>query len=127
MRHKKKRLMELNTWVKKKSVFIREMLTNLVKRGRVVTTPKRAKVLKAEADAFFSKLLSYSTRYDEKSAHRECIRYVKAIIFSKEDGKKVIEEWLPKYKESKQKSFVQNYKLGFRKGDWVEKILVELM
>jgi ribosomal protein L17 len=93
------------------------MLTNLVKNGRVVTTPKRAKVLKAEADAFFSKLLNYSTRYDESSAKRECIRYVKAVIFGKEEGKKVIEKMLPKYQESKQKSFVKDYKLGFRKGD----------
>ena len=58
------------------------MLSNLVKNGRIVTTPKRAKVLKAEADAFFSKLVRTYSRYsDENESKRECINIVKSDIF----------------------------------------------
>jgi ribosomal protein L17 len=58
------------------------MLTSFVKIGRITTTPKKAKVLKAETDAFFSKLVNTYTRYtDEKESTRECIRLVKATIF----------------------------------------------
>jgi ribosomal protein L17 len=62
------------------------MLTSLVKVGRLTTTPKRAKVLKSEADAFFSKLVNTYTRYsDEKESTRECIRIVKATIFGEDE------------------------------------------
>ncbi|NOZ44239.1 MAG: hypothetical protein GXP45_03760 [bacterium] len=128
MRHKHKQTIKLNTGVKKKSVFKREMLTNLVRTGRLVTTPKRAKVLKADADSFFAHLIDLATRYaDEKDGKREAIAYTKSVIFGKEEGKKVIEVYLPKYLEAKKtSSFVENYKLGFRKGDAVEKIMLKL-
>ncbi len=129
MRHNHKQTIKLNTWVKKKSVFKREMLTNLIKSGKVVTTPKRAKVLKADADAFFSHLIDLSTRYkDKKDGRREAIAYTKSLIFGKEQGKKVMDVYLPKYLEDYKKwaSFVENYKLGWRKGDAVEKIMIKL-
>jgi len=62
--------------------IMRNLLTSLIKDGKLVTTPKRAFVLKAYADSFFSRLLSYSTRYSLASdATRESIRYVKSIVF----------------------------------------------
>jgi len=104
------------------------MLTNLVRSGKVVTTPKRAKVLKAEADSFFCKLLDISTRYsDESDWKREVIRYVKSTIYGEEEWKKVVSIYLPKYLDSSKKSgFVENYKIWFRKWDAVEKIMVKL-
>ncbi len=128
MRHKYNKLLELNTGAKKKSVFIRGLLTSLVQSGKVTTTPKRAKVLKAEADSFFFRLVNYFDKYDEKAAKREAVRYVKSVIYGNEDWKKVIEQLLPKYLEEKRKtSFVSDYKVGFRKGDSVEKIMIELL
>lgn len=129
MRHKHKQTIKLNTGVKKKSVFKREMLTNLIKSWKVVTTPKRAKVLKADADSFFSHLIDLSTRYqDEKEGRREAIAYTKSMIFGNQQGKKVVDVYLPKYLDDYKKgtSFVSNYKLGWRKGDAVEKIMVKL-
>jgi ribosomal protein L17 len=62
------------------------MLTSFVKIGRITTTPKRAKVLKAETDAFFSKLVKTYNRYnDENESKRECIRIVKATIFGENE------------------------------------------
>ena len=128
MRHRINKLKQLNTWAKKKTVFIRNMLTSLVKSGRVTTTPKRAKVLKAEADSFFAKLVKTYNRYNEESdSRRECIRIIKATIYGEEEGKKVMNELLPKYIADKNKSFVATYKIGFRKGDAAPITMLELM
>jgi len=121
-------MLELHTWAKTRHVFVRQLLTNLVKNGKITTTPKRAKVLKAEADAFFAHLIDLTKRLDEKDAKRECIRYVKSAIYGEDEGKKVIQTLLPKYKESgATSSFVADYKLGFRVGDGVQKILLKLL
>lgn len=129
MRHQKNRLIEVNTWAKERRVFMRQLLTSLVRSGKVVTTLKRAKVLKSHADAFFSRLIKMTNTYkNEKDAKRECIRYVKAEIYGEEDGKKVINVLLPKYKESgATSSFVADYKVGLRVGDAAPKIMIKLI
>ncbi|HRX64261.1 MAG TPA: L17 family ribosomal protein [Candidatus Absconditabacterales bacterium] len=127
MRHRINKLKELNTGAKKKEVFLRNLLTSLVKNGKVVTTPKRAKVLKAEADAFFSKLVKTYNRYNEENdSKRECIRIIKATIYGEAEGKKVMNTLLPKYIKEQNKSFVSNYKMGFRKGDAAEQVMLKL-
>ncbi len=121
-------MLELDTGVKKRQIFVRQMLTNLVKNGKTTTTPKRAKVLKSEVDSFFSNLVRLSKKLDEKDAKRECIRYIKSIIFGEAEGKKVLNVLLPKYLESwATSSFVADYKLWFRVGDGVQKILLKLL
>ena len=93
-----------------------------------MTTPKRAKVLKAEADAFFAKLVKTYTRYpDQNEAKRECISIVKAEIFWEEEWKRVINTLLPKYVAGKNNSFVASYKMWFRKGDAAEQVMLKLL
>jgi len=128
MNHRKNRLLEISTGAKSKNVYLRQMLTNLVRNGKVTTTGKRAQVLKAYADSFFAKLVSNVANLDETNARRENIRYIKSEIFSDEDGKKVLDVLLPKCIESGKKSgFVVDYKLGYRQGDGAESILVKIM
>ncbi len=128
MRHKYNKLLELDTWAKKKDVFVRQLLTNLIKNGKTTTTPKRAKVLKSEVDAFFANLVRISKKLEEKDAKRECIRYVKSRIFGEAEGKKVINVLLPKFLEAGMTtSFVADYKLGHRVGDGVQKIMLKLL
>ncbi|MCK9466769.1 MAG: bL17 family ribosomal protein [Candidatus Absconditabacterales bacterium] len=129
MRHRINKLKQLNTGAKKKDVFIRNLLSSFVKNGRITTTPKRAKVLKAETDAFFSKLVKTYSRYNtEAESKRECIKIVKATIFGEAEGKKVMSEWLPKYLgDNKKSSYVVSYKLGVRKGDAAEKVMLKLV
>lgn len=130
MNHKKNRLIQLNTGqFQTRSNVMRSMLTNLVRSGQMITTPKRAKVLKAYADSFFSRLVNTYTRYeDSKDGLRESIRLVKQTIFTETEWKKIINDLLPKFQsESKTSSFVANYKLWFRKGDGVESILVKII
>lgn len=127
MRHRQNKLLELNTWVISKNVAIRNMLNNLVLNGKMMTTPKRAKVIKAEADSFFSSLVGIYNKYDEKDARREAIRLVKKTLFSEEAGKKVINDLLPRYIADKNQSFVSSYKMWYRKWDAVEKIYLKLL
>ncbi|MBP6911027.1 hypothetical protein KBC03_05580 [Patescibacteria group bacterium] len=65
---------------------------------------------------------------DEKDVRREAIRIVKSTIFSEAEGKKVVDELMPKYKaEGKKFGYVADYKVGYRKGDGAEKILLRLI
>lgn len=128
MRHKNNKMLELDTWAKKRQIFVRQLLTNLIKNGKTTTTPKRAKVLKSEVDSFFASLIKMTHKLEEKDARRECIRLIKATIFGEEEGKKVLNILLPKYKEAwSTTSFVADYKLGFRVGDGVQKVMLKLL
>ena len=130
MRHKYNKLIELTTGQHQtRSNVIRTLLTNLVRTGELTTTSKRAKVLKSEADAFFGRLTGLFDRYsDEKDVRREAVRYVKSMIFSEAEGKKVVDELLPKYHAAGKKyGFVADYKMGYRKGDGAEKIMLRLI
>ena len=127
MRHKYNKLLQVNTGAKSKSVFMRMQLSSLLRAGKLTTTPKRAKVLKMYTDEFFSTLLNISAKYEEKDATREAIRFVKSVVFGEEEGKKVIEILLPKYKEENRKSgFTTEFKLGYRVGDASQKIMLKL-
>jgi len=127
MRHQQNKLLELNTGAKSKWVFMRMQLSSLIRAWKITTTPKRAKVLKAFTDEFFSRLLSFDAKYDEKAAKREAIKYVKSVVYGEDEGKKVIETLLPKYREEKRVSgFTTSYKLGFRVGDAAPKIMLKL-
>lgn len=128
MRHQYNKLKTLNTWVQKKENVIRNLLTSLVINGQLVTTPKRAKVLKSQADKFFSDLVRMTKEYqDANDARREVIRLIKSIIYTQEGGKKVLEDLLPKYLKNENSSFIVNYKLWVRPWDNSEKILVKLI
>lgn len=128
MRHRKKKIIQLSTGVQKRSNVVRNLLTSLVVHGQVVTTEKRAKVLKATADKFFSRLMrSYQLYTNEADATRENIRFVKATIYGEGAGKKVMNERLPKYKSAGNGSFVADYKIWYRPGDASMKTMLKLL
>ena len=130
MRHKHNKLIELTTGEHQtRSNLIRTLLTNLIRTGEMTTTSKRAKVLKSEADKFFARLVGLFDMYaDEKDVRREAIRIVKSTIFSEAEGKKVVDELMPKYRSAGKKSgYVADYKMGHRIGDGAEKVLVRLI
>jgi ribosomal protein L17 len=128
MRHRQNKLLNINTGAKKKQVFLRGLLTSLVTYDQVTTTSKRAKVLKSQADSFFSKLMDIQTRNSkQEDANRECIRLIKSTIYSEAAGKRIMSDLLPRYKkENRTSSFVADYKVGFKPGDGSLKVLVKL-
>jgi len=107
---------------------LRELLTNFISKGKITTTQKRAKVLKAETDHFFSKILEIMSRYsDEKDAKREAIRYVKSIIYW-DAGKEIIDVIVPRYlKDGTKTGFVALFNIGYRVGDAAPKVLLKLL
>lgn len=130
MRHKVNKMLDMRLGeYQTRSNVTRTMLTNFVREGHMTTTAKKAKVIKAEADSFFATLIGMFDRYsDEKDVKREAIRYVKSTIFGEAEGKKVINEILPRLRqEGKKSGFVASYKLGYRMGDGAEKILLRLI
>jgi hypothetical protein len=62
-----------------------------------------------------SRLITNTKNYSEADAKRENIRLVKSVIYSEVEGKKLLNDLLPKYIESGRTSgFVCTYKLGYR-------------
>ncbi|UFX82851.1 bL17 family ribosomal protein [Candidatus Absconditicoccus praedator] len=128
MRHKYNKLKQVDTGIQKKEIVFRNMLTSLIKNGQIKTTPKRAKVLISTTDKFLSSLMGLFDKYEEKEVRRLAISKVKSYIMTRDEGKKVVDNLLPKYKEEGRKTgFTTTYKLGFRKGDGVEEVLVKLV
>lgn len=129
MKHRHKSVRKLRSCVQKRDNVVRNMLTSLVMSWQVVTTSWRARVLKHEAEKFFSTLVKVFEKYDEeKDVKREVIRRVQSIIFSEAEWKKVVNELLPKYKEEwKTSGFVTDYKMWTRSWDNSEKVMVKLI
>lgn len=128
MRHKHKRILELNTGTIKTSTVVRNMLTNLIENGKMQTTSKRSRVLKAFADSFFARLVRIQKTKEPADARRESIRYISSVVFGDTAGKKVLDEILPRFVEEGHTTwFVTNYKLWFRPWDGAEKVLVTLV
>jgi len=129
MRHHYNRLLELSTGVQKKSNVLRNLITSLLKEKRITTTPKRAKVLKYEIEKLFAKLVRTYNRYENKEdAKREVKRILTAIVYDKATIDEIIDsKLLPYIKENRVSWFARNYKVGVRRGDAVEKVMVELV
>jgi len=130
MRHHYNRFLEVNSGVQKKSNLIRNMLTSLIEHKRVTTTPKKAKVLKYEAEKLFAKLVKTYNRFDNKD---DALREVKRILLANTFGgdkivNKAIDDKLMQYvQENRRSGFARLYRVGMRKWDNVEKVMVELI
>lgn len=128
MRHQFKKTRKINVWAQRSEIVVRNMLTSLVMSWQLVTTVSKARVLKAQADKFFWRLVSLFDKYENLAdVRREAIRILKSTLYTEEAWKKVLSELLPKYKElNKSCGFISDYKLWVRSWDWAEKILIKL-
>ncbi|MCS6983076.1 MAG: bL17 family ribosomal protein [Candidatus Absconditabacterales bacterium] len=126
MRHRTKRTKEYDSGIQKVSLLLRNMLTSLVLHGKIVTTSKRAYMLKAYANHFFARCVRMYKNNDGVYARRETIRLTKATIFSEQAGKHFVDVLLPKFLESTHVSYVRDIKLGMRKGDGAEEVHVSI-
>ena len=126
MRHQRNRLIDINNGESmSRSHLLRSMLTSLIKHGRVTTTSKKAKALKAYTDNFFAKLVWYMS--DKDNGTRHAIALIKSVVYSEEDGKRALNERTPRFVESKKIGwYTEMFKLWFRKGDTAEKIMIKL-
>lgn len=127
MRHKHKRVLEINSWIHKSRTVLRNMLTSLILHGSITTTAKKSRSLKSFADSFFSRLVRIQSRNPD-AAKRDSIMYIRSVLYSEVAWKKVMSDLLPKFVWAKKNSwFVSNYKLWFRSWDAAEAVLVKLV
>jgi len=129
MRHRYNRLLELNIGIQKKDNVLKNMITSLLVEKRIITTPKKAKVLKYEVERLFAILVKTAKRYSEPDISKMQVkRILDSIVYNKAIIDKVINEKLQNYIENGKVSwFVRDYKVWYRKGDAVEKIMIELV
>lgn len=123
MRHRKKKVNVLQTWQQKKSIVIRNLFTSLLSNGQIKTTKHKAFVLKSYANNIFAKIIKL---WSSEDWVKESIRLVKSIVFGNDNWKKLINDIMPKLLESPKTTFISDYKLGFRKWDWTEEVLIKI-
>ncbi len=107
---------------------MRALLTSLVEHWQIVTTIKKSKALKAEADQFFWSLVKcYDVYKQESDAQREIIRKIKPVLYTADAWKKLAQELVPSRRESWKKYwYVRTLKMWPRPWDNAEKVLVSL-
>lgn len=97
--------------------MLRNLVTSLLEKGRIETTETRAKELRKIAD----KMITLGKKGD-LHARRQALSY----IYNKEVVYKLFEEIAPNYKE-RNGGYTRILKLGPRRGDGAEIVIIELV
>lgn len=100
-----------------RNMMLRNLVTSLLKHGRIETTEARAK----EAKKIAEKMISLAKRGDLHAR-----RQVLAYVTEKEVVKNIFEEVAPKYQD-RNGGYTRMYKLGPRKGDAAPMVIIELI
>jgi large subunit ribosomal protein L17 len=100
-----------------RNMMLRNLVTSLLKHGRIETTEARAKETKKIAE----KMITLAKRGD-LHARRQVLAYVteEAVV------KNVFEEVAPKYQD-RNGGYTRMYKLGPRRGDAAPMVILELI
>jgi len=96
--------------------MLRNMVTSLLKEGRIETTAPRAKELRRVAE----KMITLGKRGD-LHARRQALAYIR----EEDVVRKLFSEIAPRYAD-KQGGYTRIIKKGYRRGDAAEMVLVEL-
>ena len=97
--------------------MLRNLVTDLLREGRISTTDCRAKEARREAE----KLITLAKRGD-LHAKRQAMEY----IYDEDVVKKLFDEIAPKYAE-RNGGYTRILKLGPRQGDCAEQVFLELV
>ena len=97
--------------------MIRNMTASLIDNGRIKTTEARAKEVRQTAD----KMISLGKKGDLHS-RRQALAY----IYDKKVVTKLFDEVAPKYEE-RNGGYTRILKLGPRRGDCAEMVIIELV
>ena len=100
-----------------RNMMLRNLVTSLLKHGRIETTEARAKETKKIAE----KMITLAKRGDLHAR-----RQVLAYVTEKEVVKNVFDEIAPKY-EDRSGGYTRMYKLGPRRGDAAPMVILELI
>jgi large subunit ribosomal protein L17 len=100
-----------------RKAMLRNLVTDLLREGRITTTDTRAKEAGREAE----KMITLAKRGDLHAR-----RQVMAYVFDETVVKKLFEEIAPKYAE-RNGGYTRILKLGPRQGDAAEMVFLELV
>lgn len=117
MRHRYNKIV-LNKSRAHTKATVRSLITSLVEHGRIKTTAKKAKILKAQME----KLISRS----KKRTLVHAIREAGKVFFTKEASKKFFDEYLPATGDRKS-GYIRTFRLANRSGDNATQVLLELI
>ncbi|MBQ0078532.1 MAG: 50S ribosomal protein L17 [Eubacterium sp.] len=97
--------------------MLRNLVTDLLREGRITTTQDRAKEARRQAE----KMITLAKRGDLHAR-----RQVLAYVYDETVVTKLFDEIAPKY-EDRQGGYTRVLKLGPRRGDAAEEVFVELV
>lgn len=100
-----------------RKAMLRNLVTSLLKHGRIETTETRAKETKRMAE----KMITLAKRGDLHAR-----RQVLAYVYDETTVKKLFDEIAPKY-EDRNGGYTRILKLGPRRGDASEMVIIELL
>jgi len=100
-----------------RKAMLRNLVTDLLREGRITTTEMRAK----EAKRMAEKMITLGKRGD-MHARRQALAY----IFDEDVVKKLFDEIAPNF-EDRQGGYTRILKLGPRRGDNAEEVYLELV
>ena len=100
-----------------RKAMLRNLVTNLLREGRITTTEMRAK----EARRVAEKMITLGKRGD-LHARRQAL----AFIYDEDVVKKLFDEIAPNY-DDRQGGYTRILKLGPRRGDNAEEVYLELV
>lgn len=100
-----------------RKAMLRNLVTDLLREGRITTTEMRAK----EARRLAEKMITLGKRGD-LHARRQAL----AVIYDEDVVTKLFETIAPKY-EDRQGGYTRILKLGPRRGDNAEEVFLELV
>ena len=100
-----------------RKAMLRNLVTDLLREGRITTTDTRAKEARRQAE----KMITLAKRGDLHAR-----RQVLAYVYDESVVTKLFEEIAPKY-EDRQGGYTRILKLGPRQGDNAEMVFLELV
>ena len=100
-----------------RKAMLRNLVTDLLREGRITTTDTRAKEARRQAE----KMITLAKRGDLHAR-----RQVLAYVYDESVVTKLFDEIAPKY-EDRQGGYTRILKLGPRKGDNAELVFLELV
>ena len=104
-----------------RKAMLRNLVTDLLREGRIQTTDTRAKEARREAEKLIT-LAKNTTEETNVKNRRQAMEY----IFDEDVVSKLFDEIAPKYKE-RNGGYTRILKLGPRRGDAAEVVFLELV
>ncbi len=114
----------LNRSTGHRQAMFRNLITALLRHGRIETTEAKAKAIRADAEKLIT--LAKSVDDSDVGARVHARRQVVRIVRDRATAVKLFTEWAPKYRD-RAGGYTRLLKLGPRAGDGAPMVVLELV